>query len=135
MANATTVSLEAYSGTATAVTGDIELTETGITFEDGTVFGFGPLDGTSIMIDGEWRHADIWLSDTPDDPVLSSGNRLCGEGSITFVAVWDDAEDEWDDLPWNDPEDDLVTIAVFTTQDIPEDIGEMCASYVYSFTP
>ncbi|WP_439627683.1 hypothetical protein [Shinella sp.] len=106
----------AISKTAMAITGDIEFDDFGITFENGKQIVFDELVGDTFMVGGETVNGSVYSVSEPKDPVLLNGNRLCGE-PVTYVASWGDA--------------DTTTVAVFSTQDVPQSDADMCASYTY----
>jgi hypothetical protein len=106
----------AISNTAMAITGDIEFDDFGITFENGKQIIFDELLGDTFMVGGERVNGSVYSVAEPKDPVLLNGNRLCG-APVTYVASWGDAN--------------TTTVAVFSTQDVPESDAEMCASYSY----
>ena len=106
----------AISNTATAITGDIEFDDFGITFENGKQITFDELVGDTFVVGGETVGASVYSLAEAADPVLNNGNRLCGE-PVTYVASWGDA--------------DTTTVAVFATQDVPQSDAQMCASYTF----
>ena len=106
----------AISNTAMSITGDIEFDDFGITFENGKQITFDELVGNTFVVGGETVNASVYSLTEAKDPVLLNGNRLCGE-PVTYVASWGD--------------DASTTIAVFSTQDVPDSDAEMCASYTY----
>ena len=110
--------LVAVSNTAMSITGDVTMDDFGITFENGKKLAFDELVADSFTVDGKSVPASLYSVKTPADPVLLNGNRLCGEGKVTYVASWGT---------------DLVMVAVFTTQDAPQSDAEMCASYSYEY--
>ncbi|PWV99119.1 hypothetical protein DFR52_104411 [Hoeflea marina] len=115
-------SLVAVSSTAMAITGDIELDDFGIVFENGESLVFDELVGDTFMVGGEQVGASVYSVRTPSDPELNQGNRLCGQGDVTYVAAWGDASDA-----------SLTIVAVFDTQDVPDGDDAMCASYTYAY--
>ena len=106
----------AISNTAMSITGDIEFDDFGITFENGKQITFDELVGDTFVVGGETVNGSVYSLSEAKDPVLLNGNRLCGE-PVTYVASWGDA--------------DTTTVAVFSTQDVPQSDAEMCASYTY----
>ena len=106
----------AVSNTAMAITGDIEFDDFGITFENGRQITFDQLVGDTFVVGGEKVNASVYSLSEAKDPVLLNGNRLCGE-PVTYVASWGD--------------DSSTTVAVFSTEDVPESDAQMCASYTY----
>ncbi|WP_245307771.1 hypothetical protein [Hoeflea sp. IMCC20628] len=115
-------SLAAISSTAMAITGDIELDDFEIVFENGETLEFDELVADTFMVDGEEVGASVYSVKTPADPVLNNDNLLCGQGDVTYVAAWGDASD-----------DSLTIVAVFDTQDVPDSNADMCASYTYEY--
>lgn len=113
--------LVAVSNTAMAVTGDIQFDDFGMTFEDGTIFAFSELVDDSFVVDGRPVPASVYLAEAPSDPVLLNGNRLCGQGRVTYVATWSGSGEG------------TVIVAVFDTQDVPGSSADMCASYTYEY--
>ncbi|MCB8840700.1 hypothetical protein [Aurantimonas sp. VKM B-3413] len=110
--------LVAVSNTAMSITGDVTMDDFGMTFENGDQLAFDELVADSFTVDGQQVAASLYSVKTPGDPVLLNGNRLCGQGKVTYVASWGT---------------DLVMVAVFTTQDVPQSDAEMCASYTYEY--
>lgn len=106
----------AVSKTAMSITGDIEFDDFGITFENGKQIVFDELVGDTFVVGGETVNGSVYSLTEAKDPVLLNGNRLCGE-PVTYVASWGDAT--------------TTTVAVFSTQDVPQSDAEMCASYTY----
>lgn len=111
-------SYAAVSNTAMAVTGDIEMDDFEIVFANGESLAFSALLGDSFVVGGESVGASVYEVETPADPVLENGNRLCGNGDVTHVVTWGGP-------------DNLTVVAVFATQDVPASDAEMCASYTY----
>lgn len=111
-------SYEALSTTAMGITGDIELDDSGIIFENGEGFEFSRLSADEIVVDGVRRAASVYEIAEPANPELNGGNTLC-DGNVTYLANWldDDGETDW--------------IAAFTTQDVPASTEELCASFTY----
>jgi hypothetical protein len=119
--SSTTVQADSYaaiSNTAMSITGDIEFDDFSIVFANGEELAFAELVGDSFVVDGRRVPASVFSIETPADPVLENGNRLCGMGDVTYLASWAGM-------------DDLTVVAVFTTQDVPTSSDEMCASYTY----
>jgi hypothetical protein len=116
--NAHAESYTAISNTAMSITGDIELDETGIAFANGAKLAFSEKVGDSLLADGKPVSASVYRVENPTDPVLENGNRLCGNGDVTFIALW--------------PDDfGMTSLAVFTGETVPESDDDMCASYSY----
>jgi hypothetical protein len=111
-------SYAAISNTAMAITGDIEFDDFSIVFANGEELVFAELVADNFVVDGRRVPASIYSIETPADPVLENGNRLCGMGDVTYLASWGGS-------------DNLTIVAVFTTQDVPSSSDEMCASYTY----
>lgn len=103
-------------------TGNVELSEDGLAFENGTVINFADLEADSIQIGGKSVPAELYRAEVASDPIFANGKSWCGKGAVTFVAAWDG------------PDSGDVTIAVFMTQDRPQSAEEMCASYSYVST-
>ena len=84
---------KAYSMTAISITGDITFSPDRITFGNGkslplaaagSVPGFKGDDGKQV-------NATLFRVTAPDDPVLLSGQRLCGGHGpqpVTFIVAW-----------------------------------------------
>lgn len=115
-------SLVAVSNTAMSITGDIEFDDFEIMFENGKKLEFDELVGDTFVVNGEEIGASVYRVKTPADPKLNNGNRLCGQGKVTYVAAWGDPSD-----------DSLTIVAVFDTQDVPGSDADMCASYTYEY--
>lgn len=109
----------AISNTGMAVTGDISLDDFEIGFADGTTLAFDELVADTMEVGGVATPASVYSLAEPSDPVLLNGNRLCGEGPVTYLASWLGSDEN------------LVIVAVFTTQDVPRSDADMCASYTY----
>ncbi|MBC7281170.1 MAG: hypothetical protein H5U12_06925 [Hoeflea sp.] len=105
-----------------AVTGDIELDDFSIVFENGEALEFDELVADNFNVEGSQVGASVYSVTTPADPELNNGNLLCGQGDVTYVAAWGDASDA-----------DLTVVAVFDTQDVPSSDADMCASYTYEY--
>jgi hypothetical protein len=110
---------EATSKTAMAITGDISMDDFAITFANGKSLKFDELVSDSFVVGGETVGASVYSVKSPADPVLLHGNRLCGEGKVTYLATYGAG-------------DGMTAVAVFTTQDAPSSDAEMCASYTYA---
>ena len=108
----------AVSNTAMSITGDIELDETGITFENGEQVTFGGKVADRLTVDGEEVEASVFSLAKPADPVLLNGNRLCGD-PVTFAAAWETRVGSG------------TVLAVFSTPEAPKSNETMCASYTY----
>ena len=115
-------SLEAVSNTAMSITGDIELDDFAIVFENGEQLEFDELVGDSFNVDGSDVGASVYSIKMPADPELNNGNQLCGQGDVTYVAVWGDPSD-----------DTLTVVGVFDTQDVPGSNADICALYTYQY--
>lgn len=108
----------AVSNTAMSVTGDIQFDDYEIVFQNGERLVLSDLVSYEIEVGGRTVDASVYVVETPADPVLLNGNRLCGNGNVTYVASWPGSSD-------------LTVVAVSTTRDVPRSDGEMCASYTY----
>jgi hypothetical protein len=108
----------AVSKTAMSITGDISFDDSGITFANGETLGFSDLVADHFEVDGQDLPASVYRIAEPADPELENGNRLCGNGDVTYLANWADGETG-------------SVIAVFTGEDEPTGSAEMCASYSY----
>ncbi|MDP2122205.1 MAG: hypothetical protein Q8S27_17360 [Hoeflea sp.] len=115
-------SLAAVSSTAMAITGDIEFDDFSIVFENGETLEFDELVADNFNVEGSQVGASVYSVTSPADPELNNGNRLCGQGDVTYVATWGDPSDA-----------ELTIVAVFDTQDAPLRDSEMCASYTYVY--
>lgn len=110
----------AVSNTAMAITGDVQMDDFEIVFENGETLQFDELVGDTFIVDGETVNASVYSIAEPADPVLLNGNRLCGNGEVTYLANWTGYGD-------------TDVIAVFTTQDVPASDADMCVSYTYEY--
>ncbi|MBX3579047.1 MAG: hypothetical protein KF723_17755 [Rhizobiaceae bacterium] len=108
----------AVSNTAMSITGDVEFDDYGITFANGEGLVFSTLLGDQFIVDGQRVPASVYEIADPADPELENGNRLCGNGEVTYLAAWMSGEG-------------MTTIAVFTGDDPPSSDADMCASYLY----
>ncbi|MCQ8782632.1 hypothetical protein [Mangrovibrevibacter kandeliae] len=113
---------EAASTTAVGITGDMSLTDTAITYEDGTRLAFADKTKSKVVYNGDSVEATIFKLKTPANPTFKgSGNDLCGE-NVTYLAV----------IPDTGPGDPGVIVATFTGEQPPESVDdEMCSSYWY----
>jgi hypothetical protein len=111
--------LRAYSNTAISITGDVTTDDFEIVFENGERLAFSDLVADRFVVDGGDVPASVYRIETPADPELLNGNRLCGAGDVTYLANW--------------LEDELTVIAVFTGDEPPRSDAEMCASYYYEY--
>ncbi|WP_244598797.1 hypothetical protein [Rhizobium tubonense] len=109
---------KAYSKTAESVTGDIAMDDFSISFANGEQLAFSSLVADHFRVDGHKVGASVYSVKDPADPELENGNRLCGEGDVSYVATWGAGEG-------------LAAVAVFTGDNPPKSDEEMCASYVY----
>ena len=108
----------AVSNTAMSITGDIELDETGITFENGEQLTFDEQVADRLTVDGQPVEAHVFRLAEARDPVLLNGNRLCG-APVTYAASWETSDG------------DGTVLAVFSTPEPPQSDADMCASYTY----
>ncbi|UPA23292.1 hypothetical protein [Shinella oryzae] len=108
----------AVSNTAVSITGDIELDETGITFENGEQLTFEEQMADRFTVDGQSVEAHVFSLAEARDPVLLNGNTLCG-APVTYVASWETSDGSG------------TVLAVFSTPQPPESDADMCASYTY----
>ena len=108
----------AFSTTAESITGDISMDDFSITFANGEELKFSALLGDHFIVDGQRVNASVYSVETPSDPELENGNRLCGAGDVSYLATWSGGEG-------------LTVVAVFTGDEPPESSDEMCASYTY----
>jgi hypothetical protein len=123
---------KATSATAISITGDITISADRITFANGAslplatagrVSGFKVDEAKAVI-------ATLFRVAAPDDPVLLSGNRLCGVRSprpVTFLAVWAPARLKGGV--------DLRTIAVFSGSEQPTGAGNSGFCGTYSYEP
>lgn len=109
---------KAYSNTAMSITGDISMDDFSLTFQNGETLAFASLIGDHFIVDGQEVPASVFSVETPSDPELENGNRLCGIGDVSYVANWTAG-------------DGLSAVAVFTGTQPPTSSDEMCASYIY----
>lgn len=119
--SATAASAERYvaiSTTAMSITGDIELDDTGITFQNGETLGFDGVVADTFTVSGEAVDATVYGIAEPANPELENGNTLCGDDPVTFIAVWHGDED-------------LTRMAMFNGETAPESDEAMCASFLY----
>jgi hypothetical protein len=82
----------AYSTTAMAITGDITISPSRITFANGKSLPLAPAGDVPVSDRPGVKHsAALFRVTAPDDPILLSGNRLCGGRTpqpVTFMTVW-----------------------------------------------
>jgi hypothetical protein len=108
----------AYSKTAESVTGDISMDDFSIVFANGEQLAFSALVSDHFRVEGRKVGASVYSIKDPADPELENGNRLCGEGDVTYLATWGAGKG-------------LTAVAVFTGDNPPKSDEGMCASYVY----
>ncbi|MBB5578064.1 MULTISPECIES: hypothetical protein [Rhizobium] len=108
----------ASSNTAMSITGDVDIDDAGITFENGKELTFSDLIADSLVVDGKRVPGSVYRVAQPFDPELKNGNRLCGTGKVTYLATWSDG-------------DGSTAIAVFTGSRPPRSDDESCATYSY----
>jgi hypothetical protein len=108
----------AYSKTAESVTGDISMDDFSIAFANGEQLAFSALVSDHFRVEGRKVGASVYSIKGPADPELENGNRLCGEGDVTYLATWGAGKG-------------LTAVAVFTGDNPPTSDEGMCASYVY----
>lgn len=106
----------AVSRTAMGVTGDIRLDDSEIVFQNGRKLAFADLVADSFVVEGKKVGASVYRLKAPEDPVLLNGNRLCGQGRVTYLAAWGTPD---------------MVIGVFTSREPPRSAGEACATYTY----
>lgn len=121
-AGARAESYMAVSKTAMSITGDIQFDDSGVTFANGESLEFDDPVADHLLVDGSDVPARVYPVQDPADPLLEHGNRLCGNGDVTYVASWE-------------TDSDLTILAVFTGSEPPRSDAEMCASYSYDLTP
>ncbi|MFS8115289.1 hypothetical protein QD460_26515 [Rhizobium jaguaris] len=108
----------ASSNTAMSITGDVDMDDDGITFENGKELTFSDLIADNLVVDGKRVPGSVYRVARPLDPELKNGNRLCGAGKVTYLATWSDG-------------DGSTAIAVFTGSRPPRSDDESCATYSY----
>lgn len=111
----------AISETAMSITGDITFDDASISFANGEELIFSALLDDSFVVGGTRVPASLYEVETPADPELENGNRLCGAGDVSYVASW--AAPEVSGTGY--------VVAVFTGDTPPTSDAEMCASYTY----
>lgn len=112
-------SLEAVSTTAMGITGDIDLDDSGIIFENGARLAFSRTPAEEIAVEGRARPASVYEVAKPSNPELNGGNTLCGDGAVTYLATWPDDDGE------------IVWLAAFTSREAPVSTDDLCASFTY----
>lgn len=70
--------LRAYSTTAVNITGDVSTDDFEIVFENGETPVFSDLLADNFIVYGKRVPASVYRIETPADPELLNGNRLCG---------------------------------------------------------
>lgn len=121
---------KAVSTTASSITGDITIAVDRITFGNGTSLPLAAAGRAPDFdsADGRPVNAMLFRVTAPDDPVLLSGNRLCGGQTprpVTFVAFWRSVR--------SGGGVDLHTLAVFSGSERPTGAGGpgLCGTYNY----
>jgi hypothetical protein len=89
-----------------------------IVFANGEQLAFSALVSDHFRVEGRKVGASVYSIKDPADPELENGNRLCGEGDVTYLATWGAGKG-------------LTAVAVFTGDNPPKSDEGMCASYVY----
>ena len=84
---------KAYSMTAISITGDVTFAPDKITFGNGKSLPLAPAGSVPGFKgdDGKQVNATLFRVTAPDDPVLLSGQRLCGGQTprpATFIVAW-----------------------------------------------
>ena len=109
---------KAASNTAMSITGDISMDDFSMVFANGETLEFAELIADHFRVDGRRVPGSVYSVETPGDPELENGNRLCGNGDVTYVATWSGGEG-------------MTMVAVFTGSQPPASDDQMCASYLY----
>lgn len=113
---------DALSNTATSITGNIEVAEHAITFQNGTKLGIaaegsaeGTWGGQQASVEGA-----IYRLDPPADPTLLNGNQFCGlpDNKATYVVLA--------------PLDGGLSLIVYTGDAKPTPDADPCAIYNYA---
>jgi hypothetical protein len=79
----------ATSTTASAITGNITLEANRIVFSSGGSLPIARIkNGTVDDGMGKKVPASLYRVTTPADPSLKGGNQLCGNGPVTYIAIW-----------------------------------------------
>lgn len=109
---------KAASTTAMSITGDISMDDFSMVFANGESLDFAELIADHLMVDGRQVPGSVYSVETPGDPELENGNRLCGNGDVTYVATWSGGQG-------------MTMVAVFTGSEPPASDEQMCGSYLY----
>ena len=122
---------KAYSMTAISITGDVTFAPDRITFGNGKSLPLAPAGSVPGLKgdDGKQVNATLFRVTAPDDPVLLSGQRLCGGQTprpATFIVAWT-RERRFSADP------DLRTMAAFSSSARPTGAGGpgFCGTYNY----
>jgi hypothetical protein len=117
--------------TAISITGDVTISPDKITFGNGKSLPLAPAGSVPGFKgdDGKQVNATLFRVTVPDDPVLLSGQRLCGGQTArpaTFIVAWT-RERRFSGDP------DLRTMAVFSSSARPTGAGGpgFCGTYNY----
>jgi hypothetical protein len=80
--------LAAMSNTAMSITGDVVLSPTQITFQNGISLRIRRI-GSGVVDDmmGQSVPADIFAVARPGNPTLLNGNKLCGPAAPKYLAI------------------------------------------------
>ena len=119
------VTWHATSKTADSITGDVVYLPNSLTFANGTSLAMtavtnGPAPW-AIFSSGSGGDGEFYKLESPADPELLNGNKLCGmpDQPVTYVMI----------AP--NPKGDEMVLGVFTGKDAPTATSEPCATYSY----
>ncbi|WP_157944615.1 hypothetical protein [Mangrovicella endophytica] len=114
----------ALSTTAMGITGDVGFDGKSLIFDEKTRMKLGKGTKTSkFAVDGKPRQATVYPVEPPMNPKLESGNTLCGDDPIKFVAIFGD---------YSDPTSKTGrTLELFDAGKLPTSDADSCAMFTY----
>jgi hypothetical protein len=119
------VTWHAASNTADSITGDVVYLPNSLTFANGTSLAMTAVANApapwAMFSSGSGGDGEIYKLESPADPELLNGNKLCGMPGqpVTHVMI----------AP--NPKGDEMVLGVFTGEDAPTAKSEPCATYSY----
>lgn len=112
---------QAYSKTATAITGDIDLSPTYLRAGRATFRLKVAADSPHFANETQASAARVLAVLRPANPVLLNGNTICGRNPVRWIAVWR-------------VHGDMLALAAYSDRAMPtqEDSPGACGSFYYS---
>lgn len=119
------VTWRATSKTAESITGDLVYLPNSLTFANGEKLTMEPVTNVpapwAAFGDGTGSDGELYKLDSPADPELLNGNKLCGmpDQLVTYVMIAPNLKG------------DEMVLGVFTGEDAPTGESTPCATYSY----